>query len=84
MLFRSATLEAHVAVWGHEHKPLVADLRRLTSDERHLYDDLRDNRIRTGLRLEQEHIGFRWLADRLQHLLDGPTVIHSDASPQDH
>jgi hypothetical protein len=83
-LMDRATLEAHVAVWGHEHKPLVADLRRLTSDERHLYDDLRDNRIRTGLRLEQEHIGFRWLADRLQQLLDGPTVIHSDASAQDH
>ena len=70
-LMDRTTLDAHTAVWGHEDKPLVADLHRLTSDERDLYDDLRDNRIRAGLRLEQEHIGFHWLAYRLQHLLDG-------------
>jgi len=68
------TLEAHVAVWGHEDKPLVADLHHLTSAERDLYDDLRDNRIRAGLRLEQEHIGFHWLTHRLQHLLEGSPV----------
>ncbi len=70
-LMDRATLDAHTAVWGHEDKPLVADLPRLTSDERALYDDLRDNRIRVGLRLEQEHIGFHWLAYCLQHLLAG-------------
>lgn len=53
------TLDAHVAIWGHEDRPLVADLHRLTSEERYLYDDLRDNRIRAGPRLEQEHIGFQ-------------------------
>lgn len=60
------TLDAHSAVWGHEDSPLLAELHRLTSDETALYDDLRDNRIRTGLRLEQEHIGFHWLAQHLQ------------------
>ena len=34
-----------------------------------LYDDLRDNRIRSGLRLEQEHISFGWVSHRLQELL---------------
>ena len=63
------TLDAHTAVWGTEDKPLVADLHRLTPEERRLYDDLRDNRIRSGLRLEQEHIGFHWVADRLQSLV---------------
>lgn len=53
------TLEAYAAVWGHEDKPLVADSQHLTSTERDLYDDLRGNCIRAGLRLEQEHIGFR-------------------------
>ena len=66
------TLHAHTAFWGQEEKPLAADLHRLTPDERSLYDDLRDNRIRAGLRLEQEHIGFHWLAGRLKHLIDGP------------
>ncbi len=75
-LMDRATLDAHTAVWGHEDKPLVADLHRLTSDERYLYDDLRDNRIRVGLRLEQEHIGFHWLAYYLRHLLDGTAAAH--------
>jgi len=68
-LMDRATLDAHATVWGVEDKPLRADLHRLTPEERALYDDLRDNRIRTGLRLEQEHIGFRWLGDRLQSVL---------------
>jgi hypothetical protein len=63
-----ATLDAHAPIWGSEDKPLRVDLHRLTSEERALYDDLRDNRIRAGLRLEQEHIGFHWLSHRLQHL----------------
>jgi len=69
-LMDRATLEAHVALWGREDKPLRADLHRLTSEERALYDDLRDNRIQVGLRLEQEHIGFNWLASWLGGLLD--------------
>jgi hypothetical protein len=66
-----ATLDAHVAVWGSEDKPLRVDLHRLTPEERTLYDDLRDNRIQVRLRLEQEHIGFHWLTHRLAQLLDG-------------
>jgi len=80
-LMDRATLDAHAAVWGNEDKPLSADLHRLTPDEKTLYDDLRDNRIRAGLRLEQEHIGFRWLARRLQQLLDTNTDHDSDALP---
>ena len=70
-LMDRATLDAHASVWGSEQTPLQVDLHRLTRAERALYDDLRDNRIRAGLRLEQEHIGFDWLGDRLQQLLDG-------------
>ncbi len=73
LLMDRATLQAHADVWGHEEKPLRVDLQRLTAAERALYDDLRDNRIRVGLRLEQEHIGFHWLTHRLQ-LLDDPTA----------
>lgn len=62
------TLELHAAFWGHEDKPLRVELHRLTREEQALYDDLRDNRIRAGLRLEQEHIGFQWLTQRLEQL----------------
>jgi hypothetical protein len=61
-------------------KPLRVDLHRLTLEERALYDDLRDNRIRAGLWLEQEHIGFHWLAHRLQYL-DGTTASDSGILP---
>ena len=68
-LMDSETLHAHTAIWGVEDKPSLMDLHRLTADERALYDDLRDNRIRKGLRLEQEQIGFGWVGQRLQELL---------------
>ena len=77
-LMDRATLDAHVAVWGSEDQPLRVDLPRLTPEEKALYDDLRDNRIRAGLRLEQEHIGFHWLAHRLGQLLDGSDAACSE------
>lgn len=62
------TLEAHAPMWGNEDKPSRINLLRLTAEERKLYDDLRDNRIRANLRLEQEYITFQWLDGRLQQL----------------
>ncbi|MGA7948879.1 MAG: Wadjet anti-phage system protein JetD domain-containing protein [Thiobacillaceae bacterium] len=61
--------------------PSGVDLHRWTPEERALYNDLRDNRIQVGLRLEQEHIGFHWLAHRLEQLLDGTTASHSGILP---
>lgn len=57
-LMDRATLMAHESMWGEEANPISHDLPRLTQAERELFDDLRDNRIRASLRLEQEHIGF--------------------------
>lgn len=79
-LMDRATLDAHAPFWGSEDKLLRTDLHRLTPEERALYDDLRDNRIRAGLRLEQEHVGFHWLAHRLQHL-DSMTASDSGILP---
>lgn len=52
------TLLAYEALWGEEEQPTQRDLPRLNAVEQALYDDLRDNRIRRNLRLEQERIGF--------------------------
>lgn len=68
-LMDRATLDAHTLVWGVEDKPSRIELSNLTVNELALYNDLRDNRIRSGLRLEQEHISFGWLSHRLQELL---------------
>ncbi|MBK6905841.1 MAG: hypothetical protein IPH08_01480 [Rhodocyclaceae bacterium] len=68
-LMDRATLEAHRAFWDVENTPTHSELTRLTPDEQALYDDLRSNRIREGLRLEQERIRFSWLTGRLHDLL---------------
>ncbi len=70
LLMDRQTLAVHSQFWGTEPQPLLTELRRLKPEERSLFIDLRDNRIRVGLRLEQEHIGFEWLNMRLQQLMD--------------
>jgi hypothetical protein len=68
LLMDRATLMAHQAFWGHEDTPMTHDLPRLTPEERALFDDLRDNRIRPGLRLEQEMIGFAFVEAALRDM----------------
>lgn len=63
------TLLAHEALWGEEEHQAVHDLPRLNRAERTLFDDLRDNRIRSGLRLEQERIAFHCVEEALAALL---------------
>ncbi|KWE72233.1 hypothetical protein WL77_09190 [Burkholderia ubonensis] len=65
-LMDRATLMAHEAFWGDEGDQVMRDLPRLTVQERELFDDLRDNRIRRGLRLEQERVGFGWVRAALE------------------
>jgi hypothetical protein len=65
-LMDRATLIAHERVWGKEADQVVRDLPRLTETERALFDELRDNRIRKNLRLEQEHLGFEWVKAALK------------------
>ena len=62
------TFLAFESLWGTESSPIDRDLSRLTAGERALYDDLRDNRIGTHLRLEQERIGFAWVRSELSRL----------------
>lgn len=69
ILMDRATLEAHIIFWGREEKPQRNDLHRLTQEELSLYNDLRDNRIREELRLEQECLGFCWVRERINRLL---------------
>ena len=64
-LMDRATLLAHESQWGFEDHPTVRELPRLGPEERLLFDDLRDNRIRPNLRLEQERIAFGWVQEAL-------------------
>jgi len=62
------TLLTFELLWGEEKEQTLRDLPRLNPEERALYDDLRDNRIRKNLRLEQERIGFEWVESALSAL----------------
>ena len=65
LLMDRATLLAFEDQWGIEETQTQRDLPRLDADECALYNDLRDNRIRSNLRLEQERIAFSWVMDAL-------------------
>jgi hypothetical protein len=69
------TLMAHESLWGEEADQVVHDLPRLTDAERALFDDLRDNRIRKRLRLEQERVGFRWVQAALDSAFGVPREV---------
>ena len=60
------TLLAHRQFWGSEPQPQTGDLLRLTTEEQALYDQLRQHTWGVSVRLEQEKIGFRFLAATLQ------------------
>ena len=62
------TLLAHRQLWGSEPQPQTGDLLRLTTEEQALYDQLRQPTWGGFVRLEQEKIGFRYLAAALQKL----------------
>jgi len=76
-LMDRTTLLAFEPQWGEEEKQTLRDLPRLNPEEMALYNDLRDNRIRRNLRLEQERIGFGWVESALSAL----TVIQADVMP---
>jgi len=65
LLMDRGTLLAFESQWGREEKQTLRDLSRLSTEEHALYDDLRDNRLRKNLRLEQERIGFGWVKTML-------------------
>ena len=65
LMMDGPTLMHHSDHWGHEAQAQQRDLPRLTATERSVYDTLRDNRLRAGLRLEQERIGFGWVKQSL-------------------
>lgn len=68
LMMDEATLMHHLDHWGHEAQAQQRDLDRLTASELAVYNTLRDNRLRAGLRLEQERIGFGWVKQSLAAL----------------
>lgn len=70
LLMDRATLDAHRPAWGREDKSkrFSGELANLTQAEQALYHTLCHDDLAAALRLEQEHIGQRWLLDTLRCL----------------
>jgi hypothetical protein len=90
LLMDRATLLAHASQWGEEPQPVLRDLPRLDAVESALFDDLRAQRLRfspsgaklvcTGVRLEQERIGFAWVKAALAALVSVPSAVSTSLS----
>ena len=68
LLMDRETLLAFASQWDREEQQTLRDLPRLNAQEQALFNDLRDNRLRKNLRLEQERIGFGWVEAALAAL----------------
>lgn len=68
-LMDQPTLMAHRSLWGSEAKQVAHNLARLTKEEEAVYNLLRDNRIGSHLRLEQEMIGFGFILAALRAIV---------------
>lgn len=53
-----ATLLAHQAFWVVEAKQETGELVNLNAEEQRVYDDLRNNRLGSKVRLEQERVPY--------------------------
>ena len=69
LLMDRKTLLAHESQWVSEPQPLRRDLARLDMEESALFDDLRYDKIRPAIRLEQERIGFGWIKTALNVMM---------------
>ncbi|MEQ1668812.1 MAG: DUF2220 domain-containing protein, partial [Sulfuriferula sp.] len=73
LLMDRATLLAFASLWGEEASQTLPDLPGLNAAESALYNDLRDNRIRKNLRLEQERIAYGWVVAALSVIAYQPS-----------
>ena len=69
ILMDEATLLDHRDMWGHEEKPVGAELPLLVGEERDLYHDLCRHRWGSRLRLEQERISWAYAWKRLSAIV---------------
>lgn len=69
LLMDSETLLRHRELWGHEEKPVNAELEYLVSAEKELFDALRQNRWGVGVRLEQERVDWNYAAEKIQSVV---------------
>lgn len=63
------TLGLHRSLWSHEPSQYVGELLRLTAEEGAVFDELKTNRLGSGVRLEQERIAYAWVRQALTSIV---------------
>jgi hypothetical protein len=76
LLMDRKTLMAHRRLWSHETTPHAGALAHLNDEEQALYDELKEDGLGQGVRLEQERISFSWF----QRALSSGNIQQSAAS----
>ena len=66
LLMDRETLLAHRVQWSSEATPQTADLHGLDPKERALYDDIRFDRLGSGVRLEQERVPYSYMCSAIR------------------
>lgn len=79
LLMDRETLIAHRDLWSREASAHAGPLAHLNEQEQALYDELKEDRLGEGVRLEQERISFSWF----QHALSSFDARRNAASAID-
>jgi hypothetical protein len=69
LLMDRETLLSHRTLWVREENQETRTLDRLTSAERALYQELKENRLGSNIRLEQERVAFGSLERALREII---------------
>jgi hypothetical protein len=75
LLMDADTLTTHQHLWTDEDMQHLGPLGRLTAAERAVYDDLRNNQLGPGVRLEQERVRFSDLERALRQISANHSAI---------
>ncbi|MBI3727402.1 MAG: hypothetical protein HY254_03600 [Burkholderiales bacterium] len=70
------SLLRHEIHWGEEGSPVTHDLNSLNTEERALFEDLREQRLGKNLRLEQERIQFEYVMNEVRRIMNTPQILH--------
>lgn len=75
-LMDGETLLRHEMHWGEEGNPVTHDLHMLTAEELSVFDDLRHQRFRKNLRLEQERIQFEYVVTEVLRITNARPALN--------
>lgn len=81
LLMDRETLMAHRGLWSRETAPNTGALAHLNDEEQALHDELKEDGLGEGVRLEQERISFSWFQRALSSCYIQQSAVSASGSP---